>query len=127
MENRFVWPSALAVLPRMLGTGILLTYKYKYVFFQKYNFAIELPQKSQKVCTHFIVCGSSEQEHLSDTDDTMTPYSTNKFILKDQKWTNMAVLSTFGSGPKGSKMPPNGQFFSLSQKITIFVPPGLCY
>ena len=86
-------------------------------YFQKYNFAIERPQKSQKVCTHFIVCGSSEQEHLSDTDDTMTPYSTNKVILNwwghpkwpclDQKWTNMAVLSTFGSGPKGSKMPPN--------------------
>ena len=65
----------------------------------------------------FIVCGSGKPEHR---DDTMNPYSINRVILNwlgdrkwsclDQKWTNIAVLSTFRSGPKGSKMPPNGRF-----------------
>ena len=63
-----------------------------------------------------------------------------KWSILDQKWPNMAGLSTFQSGPKGSKrdqndqpkcfwpfgtvLGPSGHFWTISDKNEFFVPNG---
>ena len=102
------------------------------------------------LCTKGTNWGSTSRPHIGDLVMSLFHFGVQrswlgmpqKWSILDQKWPNMAGLSTLQSGPKGSERDQNGQpkcfwplgtllgpsgpFWTISNKNWYFAPKHLC-